>query len=101
MSRDFARRIRMHVQPAEAPAEILVLLGSHLLIAKKYHQVVHECVVDFVELQVAESLAQIHAEDLRADGWSQLSHFYRLIGHVLSSCGAAAISTLNVSVFVS
>ena len=91
MSRDFAGRIRMHVQPAEAPAEILVLLWSHLLIAKKDHQVVHECVVDFVKLLVAESLAQIHAKNLRADGWSQLSHFYRLIRHVLSSCGDTAI----------
>jgi hypothetical protein len=85
----------MHVQPAEAPAEVLVLLGSHLLIAKKDHQVVHECVVDFVKLLVAESLAQIHAKDLRTDGWSQLSHFYRLIRHVLSSCGAAAIRFLT------
>ena len=78
---DGDRRVGMDVQRPEAAAEILVLLDGHLLVAEEDHQIVHQRVMHFLELLVAERLAEIDAEDLRADHRGELAYLDRLIGH--------------------
>ena len=71
----------MGMQRPEAAAEILVLVDRHLLVAEEDHQVVHQRIVHFLELLVAERLGEIDAEDLGTDGGRKLAHLDRLIGH--------------------
>ena len=78
-------RRRMHVQRAEAAAEILLLLVVDLLVAEEDHQVLHQRVVDLLELLVAQRPRQVHAGDLRADGGRELAHADGLEAHCLSS----------------
>ena len=75
------RRRRMHVEPAEAAAERLVLLDRQLLLAKEEHQMIHERIVHILELPVSELLGQVDAKDLGADAWRHLAYFYALIDH--------------------
>ena len=81
MLRERDGRVGMGVQRPKAPAELLVLLDRHLLVAEEDHQVVHQRIVHFLELLVAQRLAEIDTEYLRPDARRQLAHFDRLIGH--------------------
>ena len=71
----------MDVQLAEAAAELLVLVVRHLLVAEEDHQVLHQRVVHFLELLVAERLGEVDAGDLRADRGRQLAHRYGFVRH--------------------
>jgi hypothetical protein len=75
----------MNMQRPKASTELLMLLDRHSLIAEEDHQIVHQCVVQFLELLVAERFGEIDAVDLRADDGGKLAHFNRLIAHAVSS----------------
>src|SRR5471032_945862 len=81
MLREHDGRVGMDMQRAEAAAEVLVLVDRHLLVAEEDHQVLHQRVVHFLELLVAERLGEVDAEDLRANGRRELAHFDGLVGH--------------------
>jgi hypothetical protein len=66
---------------AEAEAKSLVLLHAQLLIAKEKNQMIHERVVQVLELPIAERLRQIDAKDLRANAWRHFAYFYAPIVH--------------------
>ena len=78
---DLDRRVGMRVQRAEAAAEVLVLVDRHLLVAEEDHQVLHQRIMHFLELLVAQRLGEVDAEDFGADGGRELAHVDRLIGH--------------------
>ena len=73
---DGDRRVGMPVQGAEAAAEILVLIDRHLLLPEEDDEIVHQRVVHFLELLVAQRLAEVDSEYLRADRRGELAHFY-------------------------
>ena len=76
----FLRRVGMNVQLAEPAAERLVLFDRHLLVAEEDHQILHQRIVHFLELLVAEILRQIDTENFGADDRIELPHFNRLVG---------------------
>src|SRR5689334_25380114 len=53
----------------------------HLLITKEDDEILHQRVVHFLKLLLAQRPSQIDTEDFRANGRSDLFHFYRLIAH--------------------
>ncbi len=71
----------MDVQFAEQPAEILVLLDGHFLVAEEDDQVVHQRVVDFLEGLIAERLREVDPADLGADARRQRLDLDRLVSH--------------------
>ena len=71
----------MDMQLPEPPAEILVLVQRHLLVAEEDHLMAHQRIVDFGELVVAHRLSEIDAVDFRPDGRRQRMNFYGLISH--------------------
>ena len=75
------RRGRVHRQLAEQPPEILVLLVAEALVAEEDDEVLHQRVVHFLELLVAERPRQVDPGDLGADMRRQLFDLDRLIGH--------------------
>jgi hypothetical protein len=79
-------RIGMNVQLAEPAAKILVLVDREALVAKEDHEVVHQRIMNFLELLVAQRLRQIDAVDFGADGRRQLAHVDGLVaGHDVPS----------------
>ena len=81
-------RVGMGMQRPEAAAELLVLLDAHFLVAEEDHQIFHQRIVHLLELLVAQGLAEVDAEDLRADGGGELADFDRLVGHLFPpDCG--------------
>jgi len=93
-----SRRGRMHMQLAEAAAEILLLLGRKRLLAKEDHEVLHERVMDLLELLVAELSTEIGAENLGADGRSQFPDLDRLIAHGPPPSGHRRAATAACSI---
>jgi hypothetical protein len=69
---------------AEAPAELLVLLDAHLLVAEEDHQVLHQRIVHLLELLVAQWPGEVDPGNLGADRGGELANANRLIGHVSS-----------------
>jgi hypothetical protein len=54
----------------------------HLLVAEEDHLVLGQGLMDLLELAVRERLAQVDAEDLRADPAGHRLHVEDVIGHV-------------------
>ena len=81
-------RVRMDVQFAEQAAERLVLVERQLLVAEEDHLMRHQRVVHFLELLVAERLAEIDTEDLRADrgGGTASPQWFRRAWRTLLGC---------------
>ena len=89
MLRHQLRRVRMHMQRPEPAAEILMLLDGQMLVTEEDHAMLHQRVMDFLELLIAEILRQIHPRNQRATARRQPPHLDRLIRHCaspLSSC---------------
>src|SRR6478736_3064105 len=80
----------MHRQLAEQMPESLVLLMRQALVAEEDDEVLHQRVVHFLELLIAERARQVDAADLRADMRRQLPDLDCLIGHGCSFVAAAA-----------
>ena len=76
-----AGRVRMDVQLAEQAAECLVLIEGQLLVAEEQHLMRHQRVVHFLELLVAERLAQVDAGNFRADGRGGRLHLDGFVWH--------------------
>ena len=71
----------MDQELAEQPAECLVLLDAHLLIAEEDHLMRHQRIVQFAHLAVRQRTGEIDAGDFRADGRGDLANLDRLVGH--------------------
>ena len=69
------------VQLAELAAEVGVLVDADLLVTKENHQVVHQRVVNLLELLVAQRFGQVDTVDLGADHWRHLAHLDGLVAH--------------------
>jgi hypothetical protein len=61
--------------------EVLVGVVVHLLVAEEDHLVLGQGLVHFLELAVAQRLAQVDAEDLRADPAGHRLHVEYVVGH--------------------
>jgi hypothetical protein len=61
--------------------ESLVLIEGDSLISKEDYEIIQQGLMYLVELTVADTLADIHAEDLGADQRRELAHFDRSIAH--------------------
>src|SRR5205085_9621311 len=81
MSLDRASAGWMNVKLAELAAEIGMLADAELLVTKENHQVVHQRVVDLLELLVAQRFGQVDTVDLGADHWRHLVHLDGLVAH--------------------
>src|SRR6516225_11549254 len=79
------RRRRVHVQSAEAAAEIHLLLDAQLLVSEENDEAVHERVMHLLELAVVQRPRQVDAENLCADARRRLAYVDGLVGHALSS----------------
>src|SRR5262245_15158408 len=89
----------MDMQLAELAAEVGVLVDAELLVSKEDHQVVHQRVVDLLELLVAQRFGQVDTVDLGADHWRHLAHLDGLVAHgvvptvaISFTCAVAAVS---------
>src|SRR6476646_2354027 len=81
MSLDWAPAGWMDVQLAEFAAEVSMLVDAELLVTKENHQVVHQCVVDLLELLVTQRFGQVDTMDLGADHWRHFSYLNGLVAH--------------------
>ena len=79
------------MQLAEAQAQLLVPLRAQRLVAEEDHQVLHQGVVDVLELLVGERPGQVDGRNFGADIGRRLAHFDGLIGHrfLPARCGEA------------
>src|SRR4026209_2743476 len=64
----------MDVQLAELAAEVGMLVDAELLVTKENHQVVHQRVVDLLELLVAQRFGQVGTVVLGTDHRRHLAH---------------------------
>ena len=87
MIRNHIRRRRVHVQLAEAAPKIFLLFDAKLLVAEKDDEAVHERVIHFLELLIAERLGQVDAKDFRTNVRSRLADFDGLVIHGISLTG--------------
>jgi len=71
----------MDVQLSEPAPEILVLFNFQRLVAEEDHGVLHQRVMDFLELLIAERLVQIDPGYLGADPRRKWFHVNRFIRH--------------------
>src|SRR5207248_9198333 len=81
------RRRRMDRQLTEEAPERLVLLVRQLLVAEEHDQILHQRVVHFLELLIAERSRQVDPGDLGADMRRQLFDLDRLIRHRCAPAG--------------
>src|SRR2546421_7645546 len=81
MSLDWAPAGWMDVQLAEFAAEVSMLVDAELLVTKENHQIVHQRVVDLLELLVTQRFGQVDTVDLGADHWRHLAHLNGLVAH--------------------
>jgi len=71
----------MHVQLAEAPGELLVLLCGDLLVAKKQDLMLHPRVMDLALRRVVQWPGKIDAQDFGAKRGGDGFHSNMLVGH--------------------
>src|SRR3954451_5301871 len=81
MPLDQLRRVGMDMQFSETTTEVLVLLRRQLLVPEEDDQIVHQRLMDFLKLLIADLSSEIDTEYLGADGGCKLTHFNGLIGH--------------------
>src|SRR5215470_13247644 len=77
-------RCRVHVQLAEAPSKILMLLDADLLVPEEDDQAIQEGIMHFLELLIAKRPGQVDAKDFRTDMRRQLVDLDRLKAHWMS-----------------
>jgi hypothetical protein len=77
----------VNVKPAETPAEFFLLVEIDVLIAEENDEMLGQGVVDFLELLVAEWLAQVDALDLGPDDRGQWLDGDGLVGHGVTPAG--------------
>src|SRR5262249_32715130 len=83
--------VRVDVQFTEQPAERLVLVEGQFLVAEEPHLMIHQGVMHFLELLVAQWLAEIDAEDLGADDRRHRPDLNRFVWHADASLDWLAI----------
>ena len=69
----------MDRQLAKPPAKRLVVVVAQVLVAEEDDEVLHQCVVHFLKLLVAERLRQVNPGNLGADIGRQLFDLDRLV----------------------
>src|SRR5215510_10298422 len=77
-------RGRVHVQLAEAPSKILMLLDADLLVAEENDKAIQEGIMHFLELLIPERSGQVDAQDFRAYTRRQLADLDGLVVHWVS-----------------
>ena len=68
---------------AKAAAEGDVLIDRDLLVAEEHDEIVHQGIVDFLELLVSQRLRQVDSGDFRADGRRHLADGDGLVSHCI------------------
>jgi hypothetical protein len=72
----------MHVQLAESPAEVLLLVWRQVLVAEEDHAVLDQAVMDRLERRLVQRLREINAVDDGTGMRRELLGVYSLLCHV-------------------
>src|SRR5262245_49196158 len=81
----------VHVQFAEAPSKILMLLDADLLVAEEDDEAIQEGIMHFLELLIAKRPGQVDTEDFCTDVRRQLADLDGLVVHRISLVWGAVI----------